>query len=321
MPLPRLSRRSFVVNSLAFGFVASSAPAYAANVASVLRGDALKWNGTVIDLDPLKSYYRGKFGNGIWTGKKGLSKRGVELVRALQDARSDGLEPRDYLSALPKNIQKLFPNSFVFDDEIGWVPEGWKTAVFGDIGKHVRENVPADKLIEYEFYVGLEHIGRQELFLSDGESTESITSNKSAFLKHDLLFGKLRPYFHKVCIAPGTGVCSTDILVFRAQNESWASFMYLTAYTDKFVEYANMRSTGTRMPRASVKDMLKYEIAIPSQAILESFEAQLSPIWEKGMEAVLASSSLAKLRDTLLPQLLSGELRIPDAEKLVANSL
>jgi murein L,D-transpeptidase YcbB/YkuD len=107
MPLPRLSRRSFVVNSLAFGFVASSAPAYAANVASVLRGDALKWNGTVIDLDPLKSYYRGKFGNGIWTGKKGLSKRGVELVRALQDARSDGLEPRDYLSALPKNIQNL----------------------------------------------------------------------------------------------------------------------------------------------------------------------------------------------------------------------
>ena len=204
---------------------------------------------------------------------------------------------------------------------MGWIPEGWKAAVFGDIAEHVRENVPAGELSEYEFYVGLEHIGRKDLFLSDGESTESVTSNKSAFLKHDLLFGKLRPYFHKVCIATRSGVCSTDILVFRPRNEALASFMFLTAYTDEFVEDANMRSTGTRMPRASAKDMLKYEIAIPSQPILESFEEQLSSIWEKGMDAVLESSSLTKLRDTLLPKLLSGELRIPDAEKLVTGSL
>ena len=97
--------------------------------------------------------------------------------------------------------------------------------------------------------------------------------------------------------------------------------MFLTAYTEKFVEDANMRSTGTRMPRASAKDMLKYHIAIPSEPILESFDAQLNPLWKKGMEAVWASSSLTKLRDTLLPKLLSGELRIPDAEKLVAGSL
>ena len=110
MPLPRLSRRSFVANTLAFGFVASSLPVHAASVVSVLKGDAIKWNGTVIDLDPLKKYYRGKFGKGIWTAKKGLSKKGVELVKALQSAGSDGLEPRDYLSALPKNIQSLSGN-------------------------------------------------------------------------------------------------------------------------------------------------------------------------------------------------------------------
>lgn len=101
------SRRSFLAHSLAFGFVASVVPANAANVASVLRGDAIKWNGTVIDLDPLKKYYRGKLGKGIWTGKKGLNKRGVELVKALQAAGSDGLEASDYISALPKNIQNL----------------------------------------------------------------------------------------------------------------------------------------------------------------------------------------------------------------------
>ena len=102
-----LSRRSFIANSLAFGFVASSTPAYAVNVGSVLKGDAIKWNGTVVDLDPLKKYYRGRLGKGIWTSKKGLNKKGVELVKVLQAAGSDGLEPRDYLSAVPKNIQSL----------------------------------------------------------------------------------------------------------------------------------------------------------------------------------------------------------------------
>ncbi|MGI9351815.1 MAG: L,D-transpeptidase family protein [Rhizobiaceae bacterium] len=102
-----VSRRFFVIGSAAFGFSAASGVAHAASVASVLRGDAIKWNGTVVDLDPLKKFYRSKLGKGIWTGKKGLNKRGVELVQVLQQAGADGLEPREYLSALPKNLQSL----------------------------------------------------------------------------------------------------------------------------------------------------------------------------------------------------------------------
>ncbi|MEM7215254.1 MAG: L,D-transpeptidase family protein [Pseudomonadota bacterium] len=102
-----LSRRCFLAGSLAFGFTVSTGSAHAANVLGVMRGDAIKWNGTVIDLDPLRKYYRGKLGKGVWTGKKGLNKRGVELVKQLQNAKADGLEPRDYLSAIPQNIQSL----------------------------------------------------------------------------------------------------------------------------------------------------------------------------------------------------------------------
>jgi len=103
-----MSRRSFVSGVLATGFTAASGTyAIAANVASVMRGDAIKWNGTVIDLNPLKKYYRSRLGKGIWTGSKGLNKRGAELVKVLGTAGADGLDPRTYLSALPKNIQSL----------------------------------------------------------------------------------------------------------------------------------------------------------------------------------------------------------------------
>ncbi|MDJ0613131.1 MAG: L,D-transpeptidase family protein [Rhizobiaceae bacterium] len=103
-----ISRRGFVSGVLSVGFAtASSQYANAASVASVMRGDALNWNGTVVDLGPLKKYYRGRLGKGIWTGTKGLNKKGAELVKVLGAAGADGLDPRAYLSALPKNIQSL----------------------------------------------------------------------------------------------------------------------------------------------------------------------------------------------------------------------
>ncbi len=102
-----LSRRSFIVGSFSLGFVVAAGGAEAANVNSLMRGDAIKWNGTVINLDPLRKYYRRKLGKGIWTARKGLNKKGAELIKVLQQAGSDGLEPADYLSGLQKNIQSL----------------------------------------------------------------------------------------------------------------------------------------------------------------------------------------------------------------------
>ncbi|MGB5684811.1 MAG: restriction endonuclease subunit S [Candidatus Electrothrix sp.] len=233
-----------------------------------------------------------------------LHKR-AEARRALGDKRKP----------LPADIAQYFPDHFVFNEKVGWMPERWEVGKFADIARHVRSSVKADEVEGYDFYVGLEHIGKKNLFLYNNGSGASVSSNKSGFEKGDLLFGKLRPYFHKVCIAPCQGICSTDILVLRAKSSSLHSYMMLTAFTEKFVDYANLRSTGTRMPRANVKDMLEYAITLPSKKILDSFDGSLAPMWKKGMASVKNGQNLATLRDTLLPKLLSGQLRIPDAEK------
>ncbi len=218
---------------------------------------------------------------------------------------------------LPAAIRQQFPDRFMFTETMGWVPEGWRLGCFGDFAKHVRANVKAEDIAGDDLYVGLEHIGRKQIFLSEHGLGESVDSNKSKFEKDDVLFGKLRPYFHKVCIAPSDGICSTDILVLRAKAKPLQSYMVLTAYTEEFVEYANLRSTGTRMPRASAKDLLQYPAIIPPTAVLTHFESTVAPIWAKGTELVEQSRSLTQLRDTLLPKLLSGQLRIPEAEQLI----
>ena len=98
--------RSIPVFLAAFVFsVAFPLSPQAANVSSVLQGDAIKWRSTVIDVSALKSVYKTKR-SGYWTDNRGLNKRGKELIKVLRNAGSDGLEPADYLSALPKKLSK-----------------------------------------------------------------------------------------------------------------------------------------------------------------------------------------------------------------------
>ena len=75
------------------------------------------------------------------------------------------------------------------------------------------------------------------------------------------------------------------------------------------------------MPRASWKDMAKYEIAFPTLRLIETLNNIVQPMREKCKRTVDESLTHAKLRDTLLPKLISGELRIPDAEKLAEEAL
>ena len=215
---------------------------------------------------------------------------------------------------LPESIRQLFPNRFVLDAQMGWIPEGWEIGTFKDIANHIRVNIKPENINDSDIYVGLEHIRKKQVFLTEHGSGADVESNKSGFKTNDLLFGKLRPYFHKVCLAPKDGICSTDILVFRAKQSCYHSFMALTAYTESFVEYADLRSTGTRMPRASAKDMLAYQIVLPPKDLAVQFENIVQPVWNRGFASVVSSDEAAKLRDTILPKLISGELRLPEPD-------
>lgn len=217
---------------------------------------------------------------------------------------------------LPADIRILFPAEFE-ETELGWVPKGWRIESFSEIAQLVKENVKSEDISTDVHYVGLEHLERKHIFITNYGNGSDVSSNKSAFNKGDLLFGKLRPYFHKVAITPFSGICSTDILVFRAKEKYYKSLMAMYAFTDEFVAYANLRSTGTRMPRAEAKDLLKYKIILPNKNILEKFELLLEGYWTKGQLNNNENEQLAALRDTLLPKLISGELSLEDLPDLV----
>ncbi len=150
-----------------------------------------------------------------------------------------------------------------------------------------------------------------------GAPPTACESNKFEFKKGEILFGKLRPYFHKVGVAPVDGVCSTDIVVVAPRDRSWFGFVLGHVSSDEFVEYTNAGSTGTKMPRTSWGEMARIPVVLPPKPVAEAFTAQVRPSIDRMIAAIHESRTLAALRDALLPKLISGELRVKDAERLL----
>ena len=194
--------------------------------------------------------------------------------------------------------------------------EDWEDGCLGDIATNIRINADTQSIQDNEIYIGLEHIERRNIALSNHGYGSDVASNKSRFMKTDVLFGKLRPYFHKVCMAPFDGVCSTDILVLRAKQPAFKSFILFAFFQDDVVAFANLTSGGTRMPRADWKTLSEYPIAIPPIEKVLEFEALANPSISKIFDNLKQIQTLQTLRDTLLPKLISGEVRLKGFETL-----
>jgi type I restriction enzyme S subunit len=217
---------------------------------------------------------------------------------------------------LPAEISDLFPDSFE-DSELGEIPSGWRTGSLDVIAINPRETAKPGEMDSSDRYIGLEHMPRGSICLGESGEAGELESNKNRFREGDVLYGKLRPYFKKTGYAQFDGVCSTDIVVTRKKGDSGTGFICCLLASDQFIDFTVAASTGTRMPRTSWGDMCEFPIAIPTPRLLEEFDLQFFPLIERIKMSCEYSVRLSFIRDALLPKLISGELRIPDAEKML----
>lgn len=223
-------------------------------------------------------------------------------------------------TGLPREIADLFPDSFE-DSELGEVPKGWELGALSDVAQHPRRGIQPSQIDSDTPYIGLEHMPRRCIALSDWGHAEGVESNKFEFKTGEILFGKLRPYFHKVGVAPIDGVCSTDIVVVIPKAPEWFGFVLGHVSSDAFVEYTNAGSTGTKMPRTSWGDMARYVVVIPPRDLAREFNRQVQPSVDRIVAGIHECRALAALRDSLLPKLLSGEVRVGDAGRFPGEAV
>ena len=186
-----------------------------------------------------------------------------------------------------------------------------------------KESVRPENVGNDDKYIALEHMPRGSIFLNSWEIAElaGIASNKTRFRHGDLLFGKLRPYFKKVGVTPVSGVCSTDILVIRPRLPEILPFIAVIASSDALIDSISASATGTRMPRASWRDIAAWTVPhIPDETLTVLLDPanQLMAFLET---LSLQNLKLEQLRDALLPELMSGRMRVDEAGRLVSEAL
>ncbi len=138
----------------------------------------------------------------------------------------------------------------------------WIRRPFEHIACLVRDSIQPSRIPGLP-YIGLEHIGEGSLSLVGIGIAEDATSLKNRFMRGDILFGKLRPYFRKVIRAPFDGICSTDIWVVRPQSGIDAGFLFYLMASELFIQPIVRASEGTKMPRAQWEYAGSLEFSIP----------------------------------------------------------
>ena len=222
------------------------------------------------------------------------------------------------LAGMDEATATLFPDSFE-ESALGFVPKGWRPGVLGEVVRTIKSQLHPSELHAAMNYVGLEHLPRKSLSVVNWETADGLESAKAKFSEGDVLFGKLRPYFHKVVVAPFDGVCSTDILVCQSKQRAYYGFAAMQLFSAELIAYADRLSNGAKMPRIGWNDIAAYPLIVPSEAIASAYTAVVSPVLDRMKGNVFRAQTLATLRDTLLPRLISGQLRLPEAQALVAQ--
>lgn len=191
------------------------------------------------------------------------------------------------------------------------VPQGWERKTLGDLCLEIRDMVLPKELEPDTPYIGLEHIPRRSISLNEWGTVEEVTSSKSRFKAGEIIFGKIRPYFHKVGVAFVEGVASSDSIVVRPVSQTLQGLVLMTMSSDEFVAVtAQQMKEGSKMPRADWKQMQAYVVPLPPSGLLSNFDGVIQPIIEQLKFISFANQKLCTARNLLLPRLISGELTV-----------
>lgn len=214
----------------------------------------------------------------------------------------------------------LFPDSF--DDDDG-LPMGWCLTPMSEVSGQMKQSVKPRDTPEAAFWhysLPAFDAGAAPIL----ENGAAIKSNKLFVPNDAVLFSRLNPstprvWWARADMASATPAASTEFYVATASCLEETPWLYCMLSSPEFLEQARSRVTGTsnshqRVPPSALAEI---EVIEPTQSVKVAFGEMTSSWFEKIHAAKAESRTLAILRDTLLPRLMSGELRVGEARELV----
>lgn len=191
---------------------------------------------------------------------------------------------------------------------------GWRTVTLGEVATILNKSF--NPLKEPEML--LEHYSIpafDEARFPVFDLSTSIKSNKFIIDASCFMISKLNPTTKRVwkpyCLT-GNAVCSTEFIVYKAKDKTITDFLYSVIDSNSFSDFMCSHvtgSTGSRQ-RTTPSDTLSYKLILPSEDDLAEFQSLVSPMYAQIRINAIENDRLKRLRDSLLPKLMSGEIDV-----------
>ncbi|MCI9692293.1 restriction endonuclease subunit S [Vibrio parahaemolyticus] len=227
----------------------------------------------------------------------------------------DGLSPE---------IQALFPSEFE-ESELGMIPKTWGVSSLSE-----RVNINPKRTLKKGIVT--HHIDMKALptsSMSISEVAEKEFKSGTKFQNHDTLLARITPCLENgktayVNCIPENEIAwgSTEFIVMNPKLKFFREYVYLLARTEELRAYAIKNMTGTSgRQRVSGALVGEYLIVNPSDSIVEEFHRIAEPLFSKIAENTKSTVVLEKIRDRLLPKLISGQITVGEAQKELAEAI
>lgn len=222
------------------------------------------------------------------------------------------------IKLLEEAAQRLYKEWFVdlrfpgYEDVeiVDGVPEGWNKGILSDICMESGKKERKENRTSYSYYLPIDCMPKKSLSYIEVKDIELAESSLVSFDKDDILFGAMRPYFHKVVVARDSGLTRSTCFVLNAISSDLWSYTAMLLFAKDTIEFATKISVGTTMPYVRWKDMKNMEIIIPSSELAKEFDKYIHPMIQKISALSEQIILLQEARDRLLPKLMSDELEV-----------
>ncbi|SDU41337.1 restriction endonuclease subunit S [Desulfobacula phenolica] len=226
-----------------------------------------------------------------------------------------------------REAAKQFPAAFQLTEEMGWIPEGWAAMTLNQ-AIQINPSVKLSKGTVAPF-------ADMKALPTDGYSIKGVIkkaySGGAKFHNDDVLLARITPCLENgktgiVDFLPSpssVGFGSTEFIVLRGKGDLSLPYVACLSREENFRLHciqSMVGSSGRQRVQNACFDSF-YVACTTDLVVLKKFSEITQPMFQKVTEQSKESHTLTRLRDTLLPKLISGELRIPEAKKLTEEVL
>jgi type I restriction enzyme S subunit len=242
-----------------------------------------------------------------------------EELQARAQRRQQQLAKPDH-QPLPDDVRQLFPSEFEETEALGWVPKGWRVSNIKSFGRVVTGKTPPKSVEGAYDEVGFPFITPTDIddsifvakvnrYLSDKGAS---VINKNKIPKGSVCVSCIGSQMGKTVISPTAAYTNQQINSVVVTDDFSRNYLFYNL-RGRREELFSLGASGSTMPILNKSSFEKLLVLKPSDRILRKYQEFTGEQMESVYQRFIQIESLENLRNTLLPKLISGELRLPES--------